>query len=281
MVGDSFTIALQVNDNQTFSARLAEAEGVQVLNAGVDGYSTWKEALRTVQLGRHFPPEVVIASFFTGNDFFDNRQTVALTLENPGLGPGEPGAPAYAIPVMGFPMRVPSWHERQLEGLRNTSVLVAHWWVWKETKRARTGMDPNARRFRDELGLFTVEGQAKAGKDTTKTEEAFRFFKAATDAVGARGVVAVMPPTFVMDEETAQATFRTVGLKATPDLDSAQRTAVSAAQAAGLHVCDMLPVLREAAKAGETPYLPFDGHLSVRGHQVVAVALAECIATAK
>ena len=280
-VGDSFTIALQVKDNQTFSARLAEAEGVQVLNAGVDGYSTWKEALRTVQLGRHFPPEVVIASFFTGNDFFDNRQTVTHTLDNPGLGPGEPGAPEYAIPVMAFPMRVPSWHERQLERLRNYSVLAAHWWVWKETKRARTGMDPNARRFRDELGLFTAEGQAKAGKDKEKTEEAFRFFKAATNAVGARGVVAVMPPTFVMDAETAQATFRSVGLKATPDLDSAQRTAVVAAQAAGLHVCDMLPVLRDAVKDGEKPYLPFDGHLSVRGHEVVAVALQACIATVK
>lgn len=277
-VGDSFTIALQVEDDETYSARLGEAQGVQVINAGVDGYSTWKEALRTVQLGRAFPPEVVIASFFTGNDFFDNRTAATHTLEHPGQGPGEPGAPAYKVPMMGIVPPPAGW----VGGLRDHSVLVAHWWAWKETRRARSGSDPNARRFRDELGLFTVEGQAKAAADTAMTQKALVFFAQAARDVGARGVVAVMPPAFVMDVDTATRTFHSVGFdKATPDLDSAQAAAVAAAAAAGLHVCDMMPVLRAASAAGERPYLPFDGHLSVAGHRIVAEALGDCIAAGK
>lgn len=274
-VGDSFTIALQVDDEETFSARLGQAQGVQVLNAGVDGYSTWKEALRTVQLGRAFPPEVVIANFFTGNDFFDNRQSATHTIAHPGLGPGEPGAPRFKVPVIGIAPPPPGW----FAGMRDHSVLVAHWWAWKESRRARSGSDPNARRFRDELGLFTAEGQAKAAADTQMTEKALLFFADAAREVGARGVVAVMPPAFAMDVDTATRTFESVGFDhVTPDLDSAQNTAVAAAKATNLLVCDMMPVLRAAAAAGARPYLPFDGHLSLAGHQIVADALRTCIA---
>ncbi len=275
VVGDSFTIGLQVDDGETFSARLAENLGIQVLNAGVDGYSTWREAIRTVQLGRHFPPEVVVAVFFTGNDFFDNRQEPPLTLDVPGLGPGEPGAPAFALPKVGIGIHTPYW----LRVLRDRSVLAAHYWAWHETRRVRRGRDPNARRFREELGIFTVEGRARAAADEPATTQALASFREACRLVGARPLVAVVPPAFVMDDATARRTFASVGLeKVTPDLDGAQTAALAAAAAAGVRSCDLLPPLRQAARRGDRPFLPFDGHLTVEGHRVAAAAIEACAA---
>ncbi|MSQ00446.1 MAG: hypothetical protein EXR71_00970 [Myxococcales bacterium] len=274
MVGDSFTIGLQVDDDQTFSARLAETLGIQVLNAGVDGYSTWREAIRTVQLGRHFSPEVVVAVFFTGNDFFDNRQEPPLTLDAPGLGPGEPGAPEYGLPPVGIGLHTALW----FRVLRDHSVLAAHYWAWHETARVRRGRDPNARRFREELGIFTVEGQARADDDHPATIKALTSFREACALVGARALVAVVPPAFIMDDATARRTFASVGLeKVTPDLDGAQTAAFRAAAAAGVPSCDLLPALREAARRGDRPFLPFDGHLTVEGHRVVAAGIAACV----
>jgi hypothetical protein len=275
-VGDSFTIALQVEEDQTYSARVGAKAGVQVLNAGVDGYSTWKEAARAVQLGRNFPPDVVIISFFTGNDFFDNRLGLPGGPEQVPLGPGEAGAPKFSLPNMGMTgSRAPAW----VRWIRDHSVLAAHYWSWSETRRARSGTSPNARRFRDELRLFTTEGPGRAALDRAATESAFRYARAAVDHLRARGVVAVLPPALVMDDDVAQRTFHSVGLDGVkPDLDSAQAIAVAAARSAGLEVCDMLPALRASSLAGEASYLPFDGHLSVRGHEVVADALGRCIA---
>ncbi len=275
-LGDSFTIALQVEEEQTYSARLAASEGVQVLNAGVDGYSTWKEGLRAVQLGRNFPAELVLITFFTGNDYFDNRQVVNQPVSEVPLGPGEPGAPPFSLPVIGAIGPVtPAW----VKFIRDHSVIAAHYWSWAETRRARSGTGPTARRFRDELRLFTTEGSASAGRDLASTEAALRYAKGAADALRARIVVAVVPPALVMDADVATRTFRSVGLDgATPDLDAAQKLAVDAARSAGTEVCDLLPALRAASDAGERPYLPFDGHLSVRGHEVVAAQVARCVA---
>ena len=83
-----------------------------------------------------------------------------------------------------------------------------------------------------------------------------------------------------MDEATATRTFQSVGLDGVqPDLDSAQAMAVAAAKAAGVQACDLLPALRASAAAGERPYLPFDGHLTPRGHEVVAGAIRSCLAS--
>lgn len=272
-VGDSFTIALQVEEEETFSARLGAALSVQVLNAGVDGYSTWKEAIRAVQLGRHFPPAGVIATFFTGNDFSDNRSVPPQTLDAPGLGPGEPGAPDYPLPQVGMVRHVPGW----LRFLRDHSALAAHWHAWDTSKRMRRPQDPDARRFRDELTLFVKDGLARRQADRDATARALASLREACTRLGARCVVAVVPPTFVMDAASARATFESVGLAAEPDLDAAQEEAVRLAREAGLEVCDLMPALRAAHAAGARPYLPFDGHLSVEGHRRVAEALVGCI----
>jgi hypothetical protein len=83
-LGDSYTVGFEVEVEQTFSEVMERAltqrgYKVEVLNAGVSGYST-AEAYRylTRELLR-YDPDVVLLSFF-GNDLVDNVRTNMFTL---------------------------------------------------------------------------------------------------------------------------------------------------------------------------------------------------------
>jgi hypothetical protein len=82
VVGDSFTFAEQVNQNETFSQRLEDrlnAEGgrYRVLNAGSNGWATANEAVYLAKEGVRFKPDVVIVALYLGNDISDNYRRVS------------------------------------------------------------------------------------------------------------------------------------------------------------------------------------------------------------
>lgn len=82
VIGDSFTFAEQVNQNETFTQRLEDrlnAEGGQyrVLNAGSNGWATANEAIYLAKEGVRFKPDVVIVALYLGNDVSDNYRRVA------------------------------------------------------------------------------------------------------------------------------------------------------------------------------------------------------------
>jgi len=82
VVGDSFTFAEQVNQNETFTQRLEDrlnAEGGQyrVLNAGSNGWATANEVVYLAKEGVRFKPDVVIVALYLGNDVSDNYRRVA------------------------------------------------------------------------------------------------------------------------------------------------------------------------------------------------------------
>lgn len=115
-IGDSFTLAVQVEEEDTFVAQLGPALGVEVLNAGMNAYETWRSVTRYQDLDDAVGASAVILSFFLGNDLTDNpRRGVVPTLEElgghggppgPGRGPGrkpprEPGSGAGATGGIG------------------------------------------------------------------------------------------------------------------------------------------------------------------------------------
>jgi hypothetical protein len=88
VVGDSFTFAEQVNQQETFTQRLEDrlnAEGgsqrFRVLNAGSNGWATANEAVYLAKEGVRFRPDVVIVALYLGNDVSDNYRRVA-TVQN-------------------------------------------------------------------------------------------------------------------------------------------------------------------------------------------------------
>lgn len=78
VLGDSFTFAEQVNQNETFVQRLEDqltAEGggtYRVLNAGSNGWATANELVYLAKEGVRFQPDLVVLAFYVGNDVSDN-----------------------------------------------------------------------------------------------------------------------------------------------------------------------------------------------------------------
>src|SRR5262249_32637396 len=90
--GDSMTEAVQVRPEQTFTAQLEAqvSQGgrpVEVLNHGVNGYSTLQELLLFRREGPRFRPNLVVLAVFLDNDVADCH---------PDLRSSEPGVP-YAF----------------------------------------------------------------------------------------------------------------------------------------------------------------------------------------
>jgi hypothetical protein len=84
VLGDSFTFAEQVNQNETFSQLLEDrlvaehgAGSYRVLNAGSNSWATANELIYLAKEGVRFSPDVVVVAFYIGNDVSDNYRRVA------------------------------------------------------------------------------------------------------------------------------------------------------------------------------------------------------------
>jgi len=84
--GDSFTMAAQVTEAETFVGRLSEDLGVEILNSGADGYGTYQALERYKQLDEQLDLDGVILTFFVGNDVHDNVRWPQVQQEAPEAG---------------------------------------------------------------------------------------------------------------------------------------------------------------------------------------------------
>jgi len=79
VLGDSFAWGYGVEENQRFSQLLETLMSVEVVNAGVSGYSTDQELLWFQNEGIKYDPDLVIL-VFAGNDIGDNEQQLVNTV---------------------------------------------------------------------------------------------------------------------------------------------------------------------------------------------------------
>lgn len=101
-LGDSFTVGYEVDVEQTFSAvletdLLGAGHEVQVLNAGVSGFSNAEESLYLERELLKYDPDIVIMSFYI-NDLTDNVRTGLFRMSSGKL---EPAAERY-VPAGGL-----------------------------------------------------------------------------------------------------------------------------------------------------------------------------------
>ncbi|HAN75663.1 MAG TPA: lipolytic protein G-D-S-L family [Planktothrix sp. UBA8407] len=81
ILGDSFTLASQVPSEKNYTSVLEKTlsncskfkeKNIEVLNFGVDGYGTAQELITLREKVEKYQPDLVIVSFFIGNDVIDN-----------------------------------------------------------------------------------------------------------------------------------------------------------------------------------------------------------------
>jgi len=261
-VGDSFTMAVQVDEGDTFAAQLGQQAGAWVWNGGVDGYSTWQALSRYEALDSTLPIERVVLTFFLGNDLQDN-------VRFPHVVKGARSLPEGAD--------IPRQPTPPLEAfLLRRSRLYAHWRVWSRRTALVSGTDPDRERWRQELVLFSDSGQRELKRLLPQTREALRRLQQATRQRGDELIVAVAPPAFVVEPDRAEATFEVVGLDpSTAALDAPRQAVLSVLRELDIAACDLTEPLRGASAA----YFVYDGHWTVEGHTIVAETLSQCLSS--
>ena len=259
-LGDSFTMSVQVSEEESFQGILGKERSIHIWNGGVDGYSTWQANIRYNQLRAKLPIKHVILTFFTGNDFHDND--LFLIQQKHPL-PGKAGDP---IPRN----TLPSW---KLFLLRH-SYLYAHYRIYEQRQQIMNQQN-QARNWKQELMLFSNQGQQLRQRLAQNTERALRTLKQNLQRNNIKLTVAIAPPAFVVDQSRVHDTFALVGLDSQQaNIDAPQELILSILQRQKIAACDLTSALR----AGTQPtYFQTDGHWTPYGHSVVAKTLSQCL----
>lgn len=261
-LGDSFTFAAQVPEEETFEALLAARLGQQVLNAGVDGDGTWQSTRRWLAVDEALQPDGLLLVFFLGNDLVDDTVLRARVIQGPA-----PGTPAVPRPD---PSPLARW-------LLANSRLYAHTRVALH-RRALRADAARVERWRQELALFTGGGRQALETMLPHAEDALTELRDAAEARGRRLVVATAPPAFVLEPARLEPTLTLVGLDpAGAEPEAPGRAVADLLRRLGIAHCDLTPALLAAEAAGQRTYLAYDGHWSAAGHRAVAEALASCL----
>ena len=264
MVGDSFTLGLQVDEAETAAARLSDQLSVPVHNGGVDGYSTFQAARRYAALADAVQPEGVVLVLFLGNDLHDNAAWEGQQRRMAGTIDGR----EIPRPAIAGSVRV----------LSRVSHAYARYRVWRRS-RALTGMgEAHRRRWRDQLRIFTADGARRLDQLLPTTAAALDGLVAEAARRDHRLIVALAPPAIAVHAERRGPTLSAVGLDpgdATPDAPAHALTQLLAAR--GVQACDLTGPLRSAAAEGAGVYFAWDGHWTPEGHAITARALADCI----
>ena len=92
VLGDSFTLASQVSKQQNYTSVLEKTlnncpkfkgKTIEALNFGTDGYGTTQELLTLREKVWKYNPDLVILSFFVGNDVIDNSKKLETNYYRP------------------------------------------------------------------------------------------------------------------------------------------------------------------------------------------------------
>lgn len=264
--GDSFTFAAQVREEETTTVKLGALLGWETFNGGADAWGTHQAAPLFRRLAEPLGLDGLVIVFFLGNDLFDNERYPMERQRHANRPDGNPMVGGFTHPVVRFFTR--------------RSYLLGQWRVQSALREFAREGSPERGRWRGELRLFTQEGQGELGGKLRATETALLAAKRATEERGAKLVVAIAPPAFVVEEDRLAPTFGLVGLDpAKAELDGPERQVKALLDRLGVASCSLTEPLRVAAKAGEAPYFQYDGHWTAAGHTVVAHTLASCLET--
>jgi hypothetical protein len=273
ILGDSLVLAVQVQQEETFSAvlerRLNEhrAPGearYRVINAGVQGYGPVEELAFFEHVASRFQADVVLVGTFVGNDAMEANDTGSKILAPP----AGAAAPAAASPSAAVkrPSRVPLWLRR----LTRRSMVLQTVRIRSMTLLERFGQ---VRPIDRALTMYLPELPADMARGLVVSQECVRRIASIADGSGARTGIVLLPARFqVADDDYANLRAIVSESDATLVRDAGTMRFKEALLPLGLPLMDALPVLRDSPRRAEI-FFSTTAHLTVTGHQVLAAGL--------
>ena len=284
LLGDSFMEAVQVEQRETTAAVL-EARlralrpdlNVEVINAGVAGWSTGIEGLYLDAEGHRFEPDLVLVGFFIGNDLHDNYYKLQLEGDDldkavkPYFGlardgqvvkrdPPPPPPPSSALlPALRACCRL--WNVIETGVLNRFGGGQANIPLW-----AAAPMDAPTR------ALYDVEPSAEFKEGWEITSQLFGRLKARTDALGVPLAVFVIPDSPQLSENEWRDLMgdRRV-TRGRAEMHAPNRQLEAIAERYRLPLLDLLPVLQqESGGSSRRFYFNTDQHWNRDAHALAA-----------
>ena len=289
-LGDSFIEGYTVELEESVTRRaeaLSESAGcrLDVINAGVHGYSTDQEALWFIREAESLAPDVVLL-FFYYNDILNNirpnywgspkpltrvvdGRLTPTNLPLPGASRTEESA--------GVQIRTPPKIEGSaLKGLVSERLVMGAPALYNRLALAGFWDPVEAETIPDELRAYKARGQLSEFDEAwDRTRE---ILKSLADVVRARHAAPVLihvPARFEISERDWQLTLLRYGIdEKVWDRTLVRKRLEEAASSTGWTFLDLTPALRAATSSlGDEPYLRFDGHWNRLGHDAAARAV--------
>jgi GDSL-like Lipase/Acylhydrolase family len=294
LLGDSFTSGVQVQAHETLAERLEAALNrdagtpVEVINAGVAGYSTGQQLLLLDQEGVKYQPDLVILNFFAGNDVSNNN--FRLELQDADIRRAlKPYFDLNPDGTLGFiPGPPPTPPSGLIHGLRTCCVVfnVVETGVYnkleqeypREQIEAIGGIDLPIRAVYDSR----PEGEWLRGWKIT--ELLLERLRDRAAQVGAPLVIVGIPDTLALQPEAWRQ--KMLASRVTAERVARGRVYPGApndrlgeiAQRLGVRYLDLLPVFEQAGpRSAEPLYYATDKHWTRAGHAVAAGAVERAL----
>ncbi len=265
ILGDSYVFAVQVPFRDTMGERLeahlnesGTGSRWRVINGGVQGYGPVEQWLFYRHVAAQFDPDIVLVLVSVGNDAieaFDARATLAAGGITQGNETARPRSP--------------------LRDIVRSSVVLQIVRQRADQLRARVS---NAVAERP-LAIYLEDPPAMVGEGITIATHAFGRIAEEAQQHGAAAAFVLMPARF----ETNDAEFERVSAAATGMGRVVKRHAAterfsSALTPLGYPILNLLPVFASTRDVS-TLHFVRNSHLTARGHQVAADAIARFLIT--
>jgi hypothetical protein len=288
VLGDSYTEALPIPIDQTFW-RVLEGElnrdttrhgrRVEVLNFGVNGYSTAQELLTLGCCVWHYAPDIVLLAFYPGNDLHDNSRALDWS-------PTRYARPYFTRAGGGWSVDRSFKRSWRYRAGKIAGPLLAHSRVLQVANRAhntiirqqRTGLAMDAE-FRTDLGVYLEPATRDWMEAWVTTEALLTAMARDVSRHGARFAVATVTASIEVYPDPAvraRVTRQVAGV----DLLRPGRRIQALGASEGFPVLQLAPPLQAYADAhraflhgfGNTP--PGIGHWNSLGHRIAGTAIA-------
>ncbi len=323
VLGDSFAEGMRTELAQTagkvLEARLNEMAGAprfQVINAGVGAWGTDQQLLWLHNEGARYDPDLVLALFFTANDFMNNSEALEVSnvgdiykpffsLEDGKLAlkyhPFDPEAPEIKAqreedhdagaetdaepPLAGWQPRLnrhSALYRFLAPRLQEGPPGLARWLIGLGLIQAgqaqrREALGPNY--IPVAYGVYAVPHEGNWVEAVTLTNALFAQMDEEADKMGADLAVVIANS----QEQVLPAVWDGI-LQRYPamqigswDLMQPNRDLAQMLNQSGIPFLDLLPVFQTAAQDGLLLYLPRDGHWTAEGEKLAGETMADFV----